>query len=378
MLWSMCSEAEGLEREAEGDLHFLESTLLSRDWASSRRQADPVRVVHKFYRSDSENRHIRFPPRTFEQLVATVRHLRHVWENALDRGICYGFVMDRLMAVRQELVTHGDKMYSTVEAVSVLAESASLYSMVYRGCSPSSWWDEHMHEGALSSCLSTALSIPLPESSLLVVGDLLDGLRATALFLHVLGTLRIALESVLVSGVLRPLSPLQLSLPRQAVLGSGLGQEWVWKLLGLLRGGNPSGALRFISQVPGSCLGLMGPLCPRMVVALRMWRILLADRSGIKDDEVNGTTLLRLDTTPASEPDRIALWELAVSWTDMQTAPISTTRISPPPPSSQVEHKQLLESQQLTLRLAGKGVVRSEKALRATLAAIAKLSSVAV
>ena len=100
--WVYCSEEEGLDRERMLDVHVLEATDETKALAPSKRLIDPSKAVRKFIRSGGDNLHQKLPPRSIEALHSELS------VTALDRrpdGVHYAFVMDRMNAIRQELVS---------------------------------------------------------------------------------------------------------------------------------------------------------------------------------------------------------------------------------------------------------------------------------
>jgi len=177
----MCCEEEALERQRHDDIHPLESTIDTAMLPSSKRVFDSGMVVRKFIRSGAGADLHSKPHRTVDQLQVTVDYLiRVVWKadgcSDLMRHIReftiatrYGFVMDRLQAVRQEIVSRN----ITSEGITHLLEKCVLYYVVslyectifcstgasQNQSTPSSvaWFDRHLHESAISSSISTLL-----------------------------------------------------------------------------------------------------------------------------------------------------------------------------------------------------------------------------
>lgn len=221
-----CSRGEVLERARICDVHLFEATDGSSDRKNpiSCRVIDPSRAVRKFTRSGSSDLHKTYEPRSFAQLQATVHYLlRDIWwqstkqscdrgnqhllgKSGSDLGLAYTFVMDRLQAVRQDIISlnmfvsnpHGvvkllrdiiifyvNSMHLITSGYGALVASPSptagdrkpretpMYGKSYSSApfqsvgknassapliSISSWFDLHSHESALSSSLTTNLS----------------------------------------------------------------------------------------------------------------------------------------------------------------------------------------------------------------------------
>ena len=228
-----------LDRGRFSDIHILEATPETSDakYPLQARVIDASRAVKKFTRSGSSDLHKTYEPRTLSQLEDTVQYLlRDIWwsscsisfEGSSQRLSCrsasnvssaYTFVMDRLQAVRQDIISLNMfesnpiaviQMLRTVlifyinsmhllsasydcfdtsqppldstKQVKVPTESAhgnngmnatnrhryaskQLHSKNNPSCtrtiSVSSWFDVHSHESALSSCLTTVLNFCL-------------------------------------------------------------------------------------------------------------------------------------------------------------------------------------------------------------------------
>jgi hypothetical protein len=312
-MWSFCSEAEALERQADGDLHFLESTEATRTLPPSQRRLDPYRVVHKFFRSDSEERHVQYPRRSVEQLRSTAEYLWNLWQDACceradveTRSSVYVFVMDRCSAVRQEIVTHNVATENPSEMLGILFVLLRFYTDAYWSCpaallsSPSlaaqsPWYDEHLHESSINSCISTALTTPTSTAT----AGCLDSLHALALMLHLVISLKRALQQVVASAPslgLDLLSPLTLALPRQHSARGGGGvseeEEGAWRILAAVRCGNTTRALRLVSSLPGDSSA--AALAPKIKPLLGLWRLLLADKVANKEESLPASAALRM------------------------------------------------------------------------------------
>ena len=223
--YMFCSRGEVLERARICDVHLFEATDESSDRKNpmSCRVMDPCRAVRKFTRSGSSDLHKTYEPRSFTQLHATVHYLLgDIWwqstnqscnrwnrnllgKSGSDLGLAYTFVMDRLQAVRQDIISlnifqsnpfgaikllrdiiifYVNSMHLITSGYGALVASPSptpgdrqpnatlLYGESYsnghfqtddKGTSASpcisisSWFDLHSHESALSSSLTTNL-----------------------------------------------------------------------------------------------------------------------------------------------------------------------------------------------------------------------------
>ena len=202
-----CSRTEAQYRQQTGDIHVLETTDETKTKSVKHRVADKRRVVKKFVRSGSSDLHKSYAPRTLDQLDATVTYLLiDVWSDARNQGddllpILYAFVMDRLQAVRQDIITEGHFAADPLVVVSLFEMMVrfyvqsmhvvmGVYSNKRRSATPtpaaaptsapapapthahapahasapraspvspplSTWFDLHLHESSLSSCIST-------------------------------------------------------------------------------------------------------------------------------------------------------------------------------------------------------------------------------
>ena len=169
--WQMCSEAEGEERQRYCDVHVLEATDATRGGPAKLRRADPRRCVRKFIRSGGDNLQSLYPARSFASLKQTVAYLTHCWylksTESDYHGVaaCYHFVMDRLNAVRQELVSESRK---GLEVLQVLLHTVRLYIYMLSRCTHlflmlngtvgtgEQWFDSVMHDNSTTSAPDNA------------------------------------------------------------------------------------------------------------------------------------------------------------------------------------------------------------------------------
>ena len=186
-----CSPEECAYRQRTGDVHMLEATDETRRLPVNRRVADARRIVKKFVRSGSSELHKSYAPRTLAQLQATVMYLLHsVWwvrrGDAAALPVVYAFVADRVQAVRQDVITDNHFQADSVAVVSLFEQLVRFYvdSMhvalgtvappatsgpAGSGAPPlSGWFDLHLHESALSSCIATCLGFCAQRPGLLV------------------------------------------------------------------------------------------------------------------------------------------------------------------------------------------------------------------
>ena len=196
-----CSKEEVDERQRTGEIHILEATIETADLRLplSSRLIDRSRAVRKFVRSGSSDLQKRYLSRTPHQLHATTHYLIcNIWHctpplrrnSGCSVSSTYAFVMDRLLAVRQEITSLSLSSSDPLFAVSLLksmvhfyinsmhvltslsaenpyvndadisaAGLTSLGSKDVRIPSLGSWFDLHLHENALSSCLKSALGL---------------------------------------------------------------------------------------------------------------------------------------------------------------------------------------------------------------------------
>lgn len=228
-----CSRGEVFERARICDVHLLEATSESADsrLPLSLRVIDPSRAVKKFTRSGSSDLHKTYEPRSFPQLQATVQYLlRDIWwqstsqfidgrnrhpsgKSGSDVSSAYTFVMDRLQAVRQDIISLNMFLSNPTDVIKLLKDIIIFYinsmylitsdydrivgcptstqgirkqrkgTPIYGSSSSdvvsqtgmidnnannstssvpstklSSWFDLHSHESALSSIITTSLS----------------------------------------------------------------------------------------------------------------------------------------------------------------------------------------------------------------------------
>ena len=131
--------------------------------------------MRKFIRSGGESLHTRLPPRSLDSLRKTVSYLTHMWYikateiDSDDKSIavCYHFIMDRLNAVRQELVSEKKK---GLEVLRLLLSMVRTYIYMGVRCrervvtnrdkkkDEESWYDPHMLDSSTISCIAAALA----------------------------------------------------------------------------------------------------------------------------------------------------------------------------------------------------------------------------
>ena len=205
--YRFCSTAEVLERQRVCDIHILEATFETANLKipPSARIFDKARAVKKFTRSGSSDLHKVYEPRNLTQLMATAHYLiSDIWwdlarntncvrlqhtscnRDGHNFGSAYSFVMDRLQAVRQDIVSQStfeknsvatiellkSMVHFYVESMHCITSTANLHhdlqvnardarSQMGQSARPliSSWFDLHSHENALSSCITAALSL---------------------------------------------------------------------------------------------------------------------------------------------------------------------------------------------------------------------------
>lgn len=174
MTWQMCSEEEGRDRELHFDVHVLEATDETKQGPTNSRKIDSRRAVRKFIRSGSDNLQCRYPARSLASIQYTVTYLIQCWylnstetSSESDIAICYHFVMDRVNAVRQEVVS---KQIKGTEALNLLNSIVRLYLNMGCRCrqlliinrsksvKKDDWYDSIMHDNAITSCIIGALS----------------------------------------------------------------------------------------------------------------------------------------------------------------------------------------------------------------------------
>jgi SAC3/GANP family len=199
--YRFCSKEEVDERQRTGEIHILEATIETADsrLPLSSRLIDRSRAVRKFVRSGSSDLQKRYLSRTPDQLHATTHYLIcNIWHctpplrrnSGCSVSSTYAFVMDRLLAVRQEITSLSLSSSDPLFAVSLLKSMVHFYinsmhvltslsaenpnlsdadistagrmllgSKEIRLPSLGSWFDLHLHESALSSCLKSALGL---------------------------------------------------------------------------------------------------------------------------------------------------------------------------------------------------------------------------
>ena len=129
MVFEYCSRLEIEYRQRVGDVHELESTDGTMHLPQSKRILDPSKAVKRFVRSGSQDLHKSFPKRTIPQIEATIDYLLlNIWSSHVSKtvaivqlsqhqvtlSVLYAFVMDRIQAVRQEVVPLLDSLLLTI------------------------------------------------------------------------------------------------------------------------------------------------------------------------------------------------------------------------------------------------------------------------
>lgn len=190
--YRFCSQWEAKNREKLLDIHFLEATDATFQLSPAHRVMDPCRAVKKYCRTGTENHHLKTQARSIEELKDTVEYLItdiwqkkiilphfscnndtvHSYDGQCDKALfscCYGFCMDRLAAVRQEIVTYrmNDQAVVTLLMRIVWFYSHSLYASNtvlderdINGTSASEYgYSMLLHEQALTTCITTTLDV---------------------------------------------------------------------------------------------------------------------------------------------------------------------------------------------------------------------------
>ncbi len=162
--YAYCSEKEALDRQSSFDIDLLESTELTKVERRELRVHDPLKIIKKFYRSAAgEDMQSKYPPRNNDKLYSCALYLHDLWSSNKDNACnTYGFIMDRIRAIRQELVIDGT--LETHKVVNILDTIIRFYiqsweDIILSGIRGSGWFDEVLHERALSSCLASLISI---------------------------------------------------------------------------------------------------------------------------------------------------------------------------------------------------------------------------
>ena len=168
-----CNKNEAVQRQKDHDIHQLESTNDTSHFDITKRIMLPSRIVKRYLRSSSNDIYKSYEPRTSEQLIKTVHYLlskiwfignndhNHHYVLTFPLSVRYSFIMDRLQAVRQELV-----LCETPSDVSIpiLCNICQYYIHSMHTCSidqasstsssNSIWYDSQLHETALNTCIT--------------------------------------------------------------------------------------------------------------------------------------------------------------------------------------------------------------------------------
>jgi len=175
-----CNKNEAIQRQNDHDIHQLESTNETSHLDITKRIMLPSRIVKRYLRSSSNDMYKSYEPRTSKQLIKTVHYLlskiwfinnndhNHHHVLTFPLSVRYNFIMDRLQAVRQELVlceTPSDiaipilcnvcQYYiHSMHTCSIDQASSSSSSGGSSGSSNSIWYDSQLHETALNTCIT--------------------------------------------------------------------------------------------------------------------------------------------------------------------------------------------------------------------------------
>lgn len=163
--YAYCSEQEALDRQISFDIDPLESTGLTNVERRELRVHDPLKIVKKFYRSAAgEDMKSKYPPRNSDELYSCAMYLHDLWRSNKDNACnTYGFIIDRIRAIRKELVIENCNL--DINKVAIILDTIirfyiqSWEDIALCGLRGSGWFDEVLHERALSSCLASLISI---------------------------------------------------------------------------------------------------------------------------------------------------------------------------------------------------------------------------
>jgi len=163
--YAYCSAQEALERQSNHDIDPLESTESTKVERRELRQHDPLKIIKKFHRSAvGEDMQSNYPSRSSHALYSCALYLCDLWNsNKTNSCNTYVFIMDRMRAIRQEIVVE-NLPSSTHQIVDILDATIRFYvqsweDIIVSGMRSSTWFDEVLHERALSSCLASLISI---------------------------------------------------------------------------------------------------------------------------------------------------------------------------------------------------------------------------
>lgn len=340
MDWQYCSPEEGLSRERLLDVHILEATDETARGPSNQRKIDGTKAVRKFIRSGGDNLHSRLPPRSLDSLRKTVAYLTHMWylratevdEDDRAVAVCYHFVMDRLNAVRQELVSEKRK---GLEVLRLLLSIVRTYIFVGVRCreiteikaditieDKESWYDPHMLDSSTISCVTAALAEGMDCAGDSGEGEgdpfaMIDELTAYSLVSKAFNSFSKSLDVVVSSGSLGPLSPTvfpNLMSPEDTHLGTDAAPmtSVVWQFIGsCLRASNPSRALHLIcglQKVHDPDHPALLALLSRFLPGLALWRLLLIESTANRKEELSLSSIAaKLGLGEGEEPTRAVI-----------------------------------------------------------------------
>jgi len=176
--YMFCNKNEAIQRQKDHDIHQLESTNDTSHFDITKRIMLPSRIVKRYLRSSSNDIYKSYEPRTSEQLIKTVHYLlskiwfignndhNHHHVLTLPLSVRYSFIMDRLQAVRQELVLCETPSDVSIPILCNICQYYihSMYTCLIYCTSSSSnnnnnsnnsiWYDSQLHETALNTCIT--------------------------------------------------------------------------------------------------------------------------------------------------------------------------------------------------------------------------------
>ncbi len=164
--YAYCSEVEARERQSRYDIDPLEATEATKLERRELREHDPLKIIKKFNRSaageDMQSKYA--SSRSNEELYSCALYLQDLWNiNKNNAFNTYGFIMDRIRAIRQEIVIENITVdsYKVVDILDVIVSFyiQSWEDIIVLGSRNSAWFDEVLHQRALSSCLASIISI---------------------------------------------------------------------------------------------------------------------------------------------------------------------------------------------------------------------------
>lgn len=344
-----CTKEEAIERQRVTDIHPLEATDETSSLITSKRVYDPTKVVKKFNRSGTLNLHSSSTIRTTTQLNSTVDYLFYnIWLNnsksdQFPLEMRYSFIMDRLRAIQQEIFTN--EMISN-ELAYLLYKICNFYINCLYICSnniynfnknyagshnisfhKSNWFDFHLHESAIQSCIASTITMckainnnyKIINTSLFIsnnsISNSVEPIVINTICYNILLRISISIKEIFrelnnsTPEILSKLSSVKLSFIQDEMIILINSKNFddnhfiklILNLIEAIKQHNPSKFIKsykycldsnnsYSNSNNGFKLSIIALLL-YMLPEIRIWRILLIERSSCKGDKISSVLL---------------------------------------------------------------------------------------